>query len=218
MNRGLKWAGALVWHNFWWKLLSLGIAVLIWAIVASEPELGTRVVVRLEYKNLPADLVFSSEPAGPISLELRGPSGQLRGLNPSVVLDMSNVLPGVRTFKIGDENVKLPRGVQLESANPSVVRFEFDRRLERSVPVRPRFTGEGQNGYVIASQSVEPPELSIEGPAARVSRIAAVVTDPVDVSGIVGASAFRVNAFVDDPYVRFDAPPEVRVTVTMKKK
>jgi len=212
------WVRAVVWHNFGWKLLSLAIAVLIWAAVATEPELGTRVAVQLEYRNLPDDVVFSSEPAGPIWLDLRGPSGQLHGLNPSVVLDMSNVQPGVRTFRIGEENVKLPSRVRLEGANPSAVRFEFDRRLERGVPVHPRFTGEGQHGYVIASQSVQPPELTIEGPAKRVSRITAVVTDPVDVSAVVGTSELRVNAFVDDPYVRFDGSPQVRVTVTMKKK
>jgi len=60
--------------------------------------------------------------------------------------------------------------------------------------------------------------LQIEGPAKRVSRINDVVTDPVDVSGVVGSSEFRVNAFVDDPYVRFKATPQVVVTVTMKKK
>src|SRR5271157_1123733 len=158
MKQALKWMGAVVWHNFGWKLLSLAIAVLIWAAVATEPELGTRVAVQLEYRNLPDNVVFSSEPAGPIWLDLRGPSGQLRGLNPSVILDMSNVQPGVRTFRIGEANVKLPSRVRLEGANPSVVRFEFDWRLVRSVPAHPRFTGEGQNGYVIASQTVQPPE------------------------------------------------------------
>ena len=218
MNRALKWTRALLWQNFGWKLLSLGIAVLIWAQVATEPELGTRVAVRVEYKNLPEELEFSSEPAGPILLELRGPSGELQGLNPSVILDMANVQPGVHTFIIGDGNVKLPHGVHLVSANPSVVRFEFDRRLVRSVPVRARFTGEGQNRYVIVSRSVEPPELRIVGAAKRVARIAEVVTDPVDVSAVLGTSEFRVNAFVDDPYVRFETSPQVRVTVTMRKK
>jgi hypothetical protein len=218
MSRFLKWTGALLFENFGWKILSLGIALLIWALVATEPELGTRVAVRLAYKNLPGDLEFSSEPAGPILLELRGPSGELQGLNPAVILDMSNVQPGVHTFLIGDGNVKLPHGVRLVSANPSVVRFEFDRRLVRSVRVRARFTGEGQNGYVVVSHSVEPPELWIEGAAKRVARIAEVVTDPVDVSAVVGTSEFRVNAFVDDPYVRFQTSPQVRVTVTMRKK
>jgi len=45
-----------------------------------------------------------------------------------------------------------------------------------------------------------------------------VVTDPVDVSSVVGRSGFRVNAFVSDAYVRFAASPQVVVTVTMKKR
>jgi len=218
MTTAVKWVRALLWENFGWKLLSLAIAVLIWTLVSNEPELGTRAAVRLEYKNLPDDLEFSSEPAGPISLELRGPSGALRDLNPLVILDMADVQPGIRTFPIGEQNVRLPRGVHLVGANPSVVRFEFDRRLVRSVPVRVRFTGEGHNGYAIVSHSVEPPELRMVGAAKRVARIAEVVTDPVDVSAVVGSSEFRVDAFVDDPYVRFEASPQVRVTVTMKKR
>jgi hypothetical protein len=214
----LKRARALLIENLGWKLLSLALAVLIWAFVATEPELGTRVAVPLQYKNLADDLEFSSEPPGQISLELRGPSGELSGLNPAVILDMAGVQPGIHTFQIGDGNVRLPRGVRLVSANPSVVRFEFDRRQARAVPVRVRFAGEGQNGYVIAHYEVNPPELRIIGPARRVGRIAEVVTDPVDVSGVVGSSEFRVNAFIDDPYVHFGASPQVRVTVTMKKK
>jgi hypothetical protein len=51
-----------------------------------------------------------------------------------------------------------------------------------------------------------------------VGRIGAVDTDRVDVSSVVGSSEFRVNAFVEDPYVRFAASPQVTVVVTMKRK
>ena len=37
----LHWVAGLVSHNFWWKVLALSIAILIWALVASEPELST---------------------------------------------------------------------------------------------------------------------------------------------------------------------------------
>jgi hypothetical protein len=223
MSKVLKRLRALVFENFGWKLLSLGIAVVLWALVASEPELGTLVNVPLEYRGLPDDLEISSEPVSQIVLELRGPSGELRGLgegavHPAVILDMSGAQPGVHTFPILDRNVKLPRGVSLVRANPSEARFEFDHRVGRSVPVRVTLVGQGQGGYVVANQSVEPPELQIQGPAKRVSRIAEVVTDPVDVSSVVGSSEFRVNAFVGDPYVRFKSAPQVVVTVTMKKK
>jgi YbbR domain-containing protein len=223
MNRAFKFVRDFFLVNTGWKLLALAIAVVLWAVVASEPELGTLVTVPLEYRNLPDDLEISSEPVSQIVLELRGPSGELRGvgdsgLHPAVILDMSGSQPGVHTFPISRQALKLPRGVRLERANPSEVRFEFDRRATRAVPVRPQLTGQGQDGYQIVAQSVSPAELQIEGPAKAVARVRDVVTDPVDVSGVVGASEFRVNAYVDNPYVRFRSAPQVVVTVTMKKK
>jgi hypothetical protein len=219
----MKWVQLLL-HNLGWKLLALGIAVVLWALVANEPELSTFATVRLEYKNLPDDLEISSmEPVGTITLELRGPSGELRGLgnggiHPAVVLDMSGVTPGQRTFPITARNVNVSRGVRLERAIPSEARFTFERRLTRSVPVHVRFTGEGAHGYVVARDEVRPPELTIVGPSTRIEAVKSVDTDPVDVSNVVGSSEYRVNAFAGDPYVRFQTPPQVTILVTMKKE
>ena len=218
----LRWTLQLVFHNLGWKLLALAIAVVLWALVASEPELSEFATVRLEYRNLPEYLEIGSDPVGSVSLELRGPSGELRGvgdgIQPAVVLDMSDVRPGERTFTIGAGNVKLARGVRMVRSIPSEVRFLFERRVVRFVPVGVRTTGQGQNGYTVAHQSVTPDRLEIAGPSSRVARIAAAVTDPVDLSSAVGTSQFRVNAFVDDSFVRFQSSPQVVVTVTMKKK
>jgi hypothetical protein len=212
----------LLIENFWWKLFALAIAVMIWALVASEPELSTFATVRLEYKNLPDDLEISSEPVSTVVLELRGPSGELRGvgesIRPSVVLDMSNARSGDRTYTIGDGNVKLARGVHLVRSIPSEVRFQFEARRVRTVPVEVRFVGEGQNGYEIAHSEVEPRDVPIVGPRNRVARITAASTDAVDVSNVVGTSEFHVNLLVEDPYVRLQGSPEAVVRVTMKKK
>jgi len=222
LQRVMRWTLRLVFHNFGWKLLALAIAVVLWAVVASEPELSEYATVRLEYRNLPDDLEIGSDPVSQVSLELRGPSGELRGvgdgIQPAVVLDMSDVQPGERTFTIGASNVKLARGVRLVRSIPSEVRFLFERRMVRFVPVVARITGQGQNGYTVAHQSVTPDRLEIAGPGSRVARIAAATTDPVDLSSVVGTSEFRVNAFVDDSFVRFQTSPQVTVTVTMKKK
>lgn len=218
--RVFKW----LTENFGWKLLALATAVLLWAIVASEPELSVFVTVPLAYKNLPDDLEISREPVNSITLELRGPSGELRsmgeagGIHPAVIIDMSGAQPGERTIPIGDGNVKLARNVHLVRAVPSEARFEFERRRTRFVDVVPRFTGEGANGYEVARFTVDPKQLQVVGPASHVARIRSVVTDQVDVSNVVGASEFRVNAFVEDPYVRFSGSPLVTVVVTMKKK
>jgi YbbR domain-containing protein len=220
--RTLKWIGDLILSNLGWKLLALATAVVIWAMVATEPELSTFATVRLEYKNLPEGLEISSDPVTSIVLELRGPQGELRGvgdtLRPAVVLDMSNVDPGEHTFPIGGGNVKLGPAVQLVRAVPAQVRFTFEPRRINSVPVRARFTGDGMNGYVMQSFSVEPKELEITGPRTRVGRITSVLTDQIDLSNVTGTSEFHVNVFVDDPFVRFETTPEAVVTVTMKKR
>ncbi|MBZ5728178.1 MAG: hypothetical protein LAP87_24730 [Acidobacteriia bacterium] len=223
MKRILKALHGAVTRHVGWKLLSLAIAVVLWAVVATEPELSTFASVPVEYKNLPDGLEINSPPVTSILLELRGPSGELRGLgdggvHPAVVLDMSSARPGQRTFPIGDSNVKLARGVRLVHSRPSEVRFDFEPRAQRPVPVVVRFTGEGKNGYVVAHSECVPAELWIAGPSSRVARVVAAVTDPVDVSTMAGSSRFSVNAFLEDPYVRFQSSPQVSVDVTMRKK
>jgi hypothetical protein len=220
---GAGWTLRLIFENIGWKLLSLAAAATIWAMVATEPELSTFASAPVEYKSLPNDLEIGSAPLTSVLLELRGPSGQLSGsgeasLHPQVILDISAAVPGERTFTVGDGAVKLPRGVRLVGAVPSQVRLEFERRFEASVPVTVRIAGEGHDGYFVASQSAQPSRLGIVGPASHVARVTQAVTDAVDVSQVVGRSQFRVNAFVNDPYVRFQSSPQVEVTITMKKR
>jgi YbbR domain-containing protein len=78
--------------------------------------------------------------------------------------------------------------------------------------------GQGDSGYVVEHYSVSPKRVDVVGPASRAARVGAAVTDPIDVSNVVGTSEFRVNAFVNDPYVRLKSAAQVTVTVTMKKK
>lgn len=222
MIRIIKWIRDLLFQNFVWKLLSLAIAVVIWALVATEPELATFANVRLEYKNLPDGLEISSEPVSSVVLELRGPSGALRGvgdgIHPTVVLDMSDAATGERTYNIGDRNVKVTRGVRLIRAIPSEVRFHFEPQLWSTVPIKVRFLGEGQNGQIVGAYRVDPPAMEITGPRSHVTRVAALVADPIDVSSTTSSAQFHVNVFTDDSFVRLINTPEVVVTVTMRNK
>jgi YbbR domain-containing protein len=213
-----KWLLGLVTGNPGWKLLSLAIAVVVWGVVANEPELSTFTTVGIEYKNLPEDLEISSDPVSTVKLELRGPSGELRGggASPEVILDMSDVRSGERTFPIGNGSVRLVRGVHLVRAIPSVVRFRFERRAERNVTVRPRFRQ--REGYEVSDFTVTPDTVAIAGPASHVAQVEAVLTDQVNIPARAGQFEYPVNTFVDDPYIRFPNLSRVTVTVTVKEK
>jgi hypothetical protein len=45
-----------------------------------------------------------------------------------------------------------------------------------------------------------------------------VLTDPVNVPALVGSFPYEVNAFVEDPFVRFSGVSQVTVTVTIRKR
>jgi len=223
MTRALKWFRALLMENVWWKVLSLAIAVVLWAAVSSEPELSTFPVVTVEYRNRPDEIEFDADPVSSVKLELSGPSGELSGMGPAggvrpqVILDLSDITPGRHTFIISDRNVKLPRGVKLEGAIPPEIQLQFDRRLSRSVPVHIPVSGDGQNGYHVVSMEVDPSQVQIVGPASRIERITGATTDPVDVSSLVGYAKFQRNAYVQDPYVRLESPSLVTVGIAMRR-
>jgi hypothetical protein len=221
VNISLRSLRGYLTDHFGWKLLALAIAVLLWVIVGSEPDLSTFVTVPLEYRSLPEDLEISSNLIESVTLEVRGPSGELRSLaderRPVVILNMGGVRAGERTFAINDSNVELPRRVRLVRAVPSQVRFDFERRRVRTVPVRVRFANAPAE-YEVARYSASPQELAIVGPENHVARMTVAVTDPIDLTGVIGTAEFRVNAFIDNPYVRFQSSPVVTVDVIMRKK
>src|SRR5665213_1026466 len=197
----------LLTENFGWKLLSIGAAFLVWMSVASEPELATIVSVPVEYRNYPPDLEISSDIVSDISVEARGPAGQLRSLHDSrvaavVVLAGVNA-PGERTFTLTASELDLPRGIDLIRTIPAQLRFRFERRMNRMVPVEVPHSGRLPPGIAIASQEVAPQELRIGGPESRVLAVKKLISDPLDVSHLTGDTEETLSVYAADAEVRF---------------
>jgi YbbR domain-containing protein len=100
---------------------------------------------------------------------------------------------------------------------PAQLRFRFERRIVRDVPVEARFT-DPREGYAVASYQVVPAKLTITGPESSVERTTAVVTDRINISGVLSTSQFHVNSYLSEPQVRFQSPSQVDVRVVVKKK
>ena len=212
---------SLLTHNLGWKLLSLAVAVAIWILVASEPELATLHTVPVEYKGIPNDLEISSDVRESVTLETRGPAGRLRDIpeaRAAVILDFSSVQqPGVKTFDVDVRNVSLPRGIQLVRVIPSQLTFAFEHRLSRDVPVEVRLSAP-HPGYEVVIAEAVPAKLDVVGPVSAVDRIEALKTDPVDISDVVSTAQYRVNTYLPERLARFQGPSHVTVRVVVKKK
>jgi YbbR-like protein len=211
----------LLFANFYWKLLSVGIAFGLWYFMIGEPELVTSQSVPVFYKNLPPDLEIGSDVPDRVHLELRGPASKLSAAGlaeTAVVLDLSNVnAAGERTFTIDPASMSLPRGVTFLRSVPSQLRLRFERIASKSVEVQIRTSSSPPPGYRVKSEQPLPERLRITGPESRVQDVAAAQTDPIDLSGVYSQATFHVQAYVTDPQVRFEASPAVTVRVTVEK-
>ena len=90
-------------------------------------------------------------------------------------------------------------------AVPSQITLRFDRLFTRDVEVTPRYATTPPDGYSVTTLSVSPPKVRLRGPQDHVQQIRQVLTDPIDLSGVVGQADFRVHVNVGDPQVRLES-------------
>jgi hypothetical protein len=65
---------------------------------------------------------------------------------------------------------------------------------------------------------VIPDYARIEGPEARVRRVLEAETDPIDLSTVVAPTEYRVNLYVNDPFVRLTSATNVRLRVEVRSE
>jgi len=208
-------------RNLLWKLFALAAAFAVWLNVSNEPDLATIVSVPVQYNHLPRDLEISSDIVDSVEVEERGPSGLLTSLRDNriaAIIDFADVKgPGERTFAITNKELKLTRGVELVRTIPAELRFRFERRATRFVPVDVPFSGKLPAGFAVVGEQVMPPQLQITGPESHVLGSGKLVSDPLDLTGIEGEKTLTLAVYADEPEVRIVNAPQVKVMIRVDR-
>ena len=205
-------------QNFGLKLISLLLAAGLWLAVARSPVVEVVIKIPIEFKNVPDNLEIDSASFTEAQIRVRGPErlvNRLRSTDITAHVDLSKVVPGTRTFEL-TSNVNVPHGLEVVQVDPTQFQLAFDYRMTRSVEVRPRVTGNFAPGMRVAQTIADPPRVMIAGPRARVEKVEAATTDPVDASGTMERSTFMSQAYVPEPLVYVLHPTPIRVTVIME--
>jgi YbbR domain-containing protein len=212
--------GRLLTRHFWWKVLSLVLAVGLWISIVGEPELVTMQTFPVLYNNLPRSLLLLSDATSSVQLELRGPSRQLtrdRLAGAAVRLDLSGVTaPGEQTFTISRTELTIPEEVDFLRAVPSQLRLRFDRRMTKDVPVEISLSGNPPAGFRIVGSTASPDQLRVGGPASRVDPIRSAQTDAIDISSLTAPTEVRINTILADPRVQFESTSVVTVRIDVE--
>ncbi|MBI4537213.1 MAG: YbbR-like domain-containing protein [candidate division NC10 bacterium] len=203
-------------NNLELKLLSVFLAVLLWAVVLGEQKIEVSVGLPLELK-IPADLVPVSSVPESLEVTLRGPRTLVRSAVPHEVA-LLELLPALREgenlLPVNPEIVRVPRGIVVVNVVPSRLRVVLERLVEQEIDVTPRIEGAPLQGYLVRQVTPVPPRVTLVGPASEFKKLRRLHTLPVNVQGRSDSFTARVQVEPPGGQIRLrEGSVDVRVDI-----
>jgi len=187
-------------RNWRLKLSALGLAVLLWALVQTEPtnqETFSAVPVRVQIADTGWTTSGAPTPAR-VELRLGGPAREIIGLareGTSIRIPVTSVGSRDTVITLRREWVQLGErsGVSVESVSPATVRVSFEPAQTRLVPVSYRIVGRVRDHLALAAGiDVSPRLVRVRGPESRLQGLDSVPLVPFDLSDVTRSGAFTV--------------------------
>ena len=203
---------------------SILLAGFFWAtlIVAQGEMLEKVVTVPVEYTSASSNLVLVGDKAKEVRLHLVGQKSNLDSVNPahlSVKIDLSKAVPGKQSFVITDENIRLPKGINLLDVVPSGVELTLAEIIEQEVSVEPQLVGKLPNGLKIRSIKVTPEKVKVLSPATQgEDKSISVTTTPIYLDSISNETRLYCKIVAPPAVQPLDKRwPDVEVIITVER-
>jgi YbbR domain-containing protein len=176
------------------KLLSVLLAIFLWAVVLGEQKIEVTLNLPLEFKDLPRNLVLMNDPVDTLQVRLRGPQTLVTNLAArEVALNLRrNFTEGDNLIPIPREAVRVPRGVEVLDVIPPRVRLVLEAYVEREVEVSPRVEGAPGKSFAVKRVTSTPARIRVTGPKSQLQRLSRVYTVPIPLEGQTTSFSTRV--------------------------
>jgi YbbR domain-containing protein len=205
-------------RNIGLKVVSIGLAALLWLVVSGEQLVERALRIPLEFTNLPSQLEIVGDPPDIVDVRVRGSSGALSRISTGelvAVLDLRAARAGQRLFHLGGSDVRSPFGIEVVQVTPSSISMRFEPSATKRVPVLPGTEGEPAPGFVVGTATADPATVEVVGPAGALQTLTEAITEPVSVAGATGPVTETVTVASPDPSVRLRSQQTARVTVNI---
>ena len=134
------------------------------------------------------------------------------------MIDLQGASEGERIVHLSPDTIRLPFGVKVVKVTPSILTLNFERTLEKEVPVRPRLQGRPAPGHEVAEIASDPAQVRITGPKSRVQDVESAYTEPVSLEGARDTVVDTVNIGLEDPVLRLTGSARVKVTARIREE
>lgn len=214
----MNWRRAITRH-WQYKVAALFVAVLLWVTVTTDEQQEQAVPTRVDWQVRDSSYVLVGAP-GQVNTVFQARMGELMsfvGNRPVLTYTIDDVQDTRMRVSLSTGMVEYGQAGNARpvAVRPSDVVLEFEPRVRRRVPVRPRVRLSTDGEYaVVDSPTVQPDTVAVSGAESEVEGIAELTTERVPLDGVVGRVSRDVPVRLPDdaPNVRAD-PAIVLVTV-----
>jgi YbbR domain-containing protein len=201
------------------KVLALIIAIGLWA--AGHRDTERAIEAPVEFRNLPPDLMVMDNRVDYVVLRLMGPRTLVSTLDADKIklsLDLDGAKSGSMSYPLDADEFNIPRGVTIARITPPVIHLRLEPVSKRTLPVSVRLSGKPIVGYRVAQATALPANVSVQGPAEEVRRLAVIETVAVDVEEMRGGGFKRKVRLSNDGRPLSISPDQVEVTVAIEEE
>jgi len=213
---------SLLFSNFYLKILSVIIAILLWFFVIGESKNEMGIDAPLEFKGIPQDITIVNNIPTTIHVRLKGSSTLLRPLtekNPLFNIDLSNVKLGKNVILLEKKDLKnIPLGVEVIDISPVTITLILDKIIEKRLPVAVKTSGTLPRGYQLAETKVMPATVLAKGTRSYLQEIDKISTNPIDLNTIKDQTTREVTLSFDPKRLKFIDPLTVKIFISISEE
>lgn len=177
-----------------WLLLALAFlsALAMWYTVTVRDRLNVQLDIRLDYKNIPDNLIVMDGLLNKVTVRIRGPQTLVRAINPqdlSQVINLSQIKKGSNVIPLVSEKLESNiRAFEVVEVVPPRLILEVDALIERALPVKPALKSLlNGSALTVDGMAVVPPNVTVRGPESMVSSMRHVnLNIPLDPNAAAG--------------------------------
>ncbi len=213
---------SLLFSNFYLKILSVIIAILLWFFVIGESKNEMGIDTSLEFKGIPENVTIVNNIPTAIHVRLKGSSTLLRPLTEKRLLfniDLSNVKIGENVILLEKKDLKnLPLGVEVIDISPVAITVILDKLIEKRLPVVVKTTGSPPHGYQLSETRIEPENVLARGTKSYLQEIDTIFTNPINLNTVKNNTTREATLSFDPKRLKFIEPLTVKVFINISEE
>ncbi len=182
------------------RIISLGLAIVLWYFVGGEDIVNKNVMVPVEVINLPRDLVISNQFKKEIEVSVTGPRSMVLDMGKGNVvrqIDLAKATPGTMVLENTNDVIQVPRGVKVLRIQPKSVILSLDKMIQKQLAVNPVTSGTPAPDYILKDIRMAPDSISITGPQTVLSQYDVLYTSVIDIQGLQESTEIQVPLELD---------------------